>query len=264
MQQKQEKYKDIHSFNPPTTQETAKQPLFFVLSPRYVCRIYHWFRHAAPGLQRSLCLNSLTLALWTYLQSFVAEWCCKKCGWNGRTPEFLTACRWKPCLSNDDGWRFDHQLIVIVFVRDCKFLKTPPPSQNLAWSLCHGAVHRQKKCCFLCWAQSDCHKCGLMSLFPKKRWKNSLRRRVEAFDSTTDSYWHVIHPGYQMTSHDITWRLVLKMTTWRFGTLERLLYEILRSYESRHLRISLAGVLWAEVLQRLQMQWFFQVPWQHQ
>lgn len=102
----------------------------------------------------------------------------------------------------------------------------------------------EKPCCFLCWAQSDCHKCSLVFMFPEKsRWKtNSLRRRVEVFDSTTDPHWHVVI--HEWVSGDMTWdHLKVGILKFRvinvskdidltFRNLEKGCYEI-HSYESR-------------------------------
>lgn len=161
----------------------------------------------------------------------------------------------------------------------CWRFQTLPPNAVHLWlhfAFSGWTAHKtaRKTCCFLCWAQSDCHKCSLVFMFPKKQvQKHSLRRRVEVFDSTTDPHWHVVI--HEWVSGDMTWdHLKVGILKFRvinvskdidltFRNLGKGWYEIHR-YESRRLRISVSGVLWAEVLQRLQMQWFYQVPWQHQ
>lgn len=111
--------KEIQFFHGPTKKKTPNSK-DIIFCPCPTCSV--WIRHrdsssgnrqaAAPGLQRSLCRNSLTLAPWTYLQNFAAEWCCKTM-WNGRVPlESPRACRFSmsvKCVGNsmsNDRWFF--------------------------------------------------------------------------------------------------------------------------------------------------------------
>lgn len=139
----------------------------------------------------------------------------------------------------------------------------------------NGPQNSQKNMLFLVLGPIRLPQVQLGFHVPRKKQvqKHSLRRRVEVFDSTTDPHWHVVI--HEWVSGDMTWdHLKVGILKFRvinvskdidltFRNLGKGWYEIHR-YESRRLRISVSGVLWAEVLQRLQMQWFYQVPWQHQ
>lgn len=98
----------------------------------------------------------------------------------------------------------------------CWRFQTLPPNAVHLWL--HSAfsgwtAHKtaRKTCCFLCWAQSDCHKCSWVFMFPEKNrckntaWEEGWRFLIQ-LQIHIDMSWFM--NGYQVTWHEITWRLV--------------------------------------------------------